>query len=840
MSVLVSLLFGAVWAIAWQSWPVILLVAVMQRLVGRHLPARWRHALWLLVFVRLLCPLFVLPASPVSLARLPIIPGNPLLNIPVAVVDPAPPEARPLPQSTTPGSTAQPHPITVYLNSPPRLRLVFSWFTVAAFTWLAVAAAAWIALGIGQRILLRKIFHTEAPLPDGAVRTWEACRRAFGLKKMPRLLASTCVTSPLLLGVWNPRVVLPASLVESDLDEVELRHIFAHEIGHYQRGDHWTNGLQLLVLSIHWFNPLTWYCVREARLDQEMAADEWALRRLGAAHRKAYGETLLKFISRQAGSGTLSTAVGIAENKAHLKDRLRLISRFRGISRRDSILGAVLVVALIVPVLSRATNLLTGLDGRGAIYDRNGVLLAETRDGKRHYPYAAMGAPMLGCLGPNDHASSSGKAPDLVPRHGVEAALDPILRPGNNVYLTIDARIQAIAENAVRRSGFTRVAVVIMDPRNGDILAMVSAPSFNPNELSNGTVEAWKSLDEDADRPLSNRAVRAFSPGSTFKTLIALAGLKSGHVAANTEFDCPAEIQIDDHQFPNSDHSAYGRMGLANALAFSNDVFFYQYGIQTGIDAIDDLGTRAGFGESSNVLAGDEDAGILPGPEWMKKNSAWLQRPHNADHWSNAQTANTSIGQGFVLATPLQLTTFYAAIANGGTIYRPRLYARSLDASGRDFRLPKNAPGQVIGTLGVEKADLAVVKEGLLAAVDHGTGQAAAIPLMHVAGKTGTAQHYATGRQSLTTWFCCFAPNPEPRYAVTVMVDGGQWGATSAAPIAQAILRRLFDLENGGTEELKPLPPIVESHDDVNADVLHSPADLIHPLIPDVNTDTNP
>ena len=839
MSVDIALLFGAVWRISWQSLPVVLFVAVMQRLAGDRIPARWQHALWLLVFVRLLCPLTCLPSSPVSLQHLPA-PAEPFGHVIIAVAEPAP-ENHP---ATTPENPLLRIHLPLPAARPPagtKLVLISSWFTIAAFTWLAVLIAGWTCAGLGQRILVRRIQRAQVPVPAPVAGIWEEFQRDLGLKKAPRLLISSRVEAPLLLGLWRPRVVLPADLAEAGMDEAALRHIFAHELGHYRRGDHWLNAAQLLALSIHWFNPLAWYAFRQARLDQEMAADEWALERLGAAQRRTYGETLLKCVARQERPNVFLAAVGIAESKAHLKDRLRLIARFHGVSRFGSLLGGALLLAMAAPVFTRATSVLTGLENRGAIYDRNGVLLAETRGGKRSYPYAAMGAPMLGCFGPNDHASSSAKAPDLMPRHGVEAALDPVLRGGNNVYLTIDARIQAAAENAVRRSGYTRVAVVIMDPRNGDILAMVSAPSFDPNELTGaGAAAAWKSLNEDADLPLANRAVRASTPGSAFKVLTALAGLKSGRVTASAEFDCPDAIQIDDHLFHNADHADYGRMGLVNALAFSNDVFFYQFGIQTGIDAIDDLGTRAGFGEPSNVLAGDEDAGILPGPEWMKRNSAWLQRTHNADHWSNAQTANTSIGQGFVLVTPLQLTTFYAAIANGGTVYRPRLYARAVAASGHEF--PLEARGQIIGTLGVSQADLGVVKEGLLAAVDHGTGQAAAIPLMHVAGKTGTAQRYAAGHQALTTWFCCFAPNPEPRYAVTVMVDGGHWGTTVATPLAQAILRRLFDLEKGGTEELKPLPPIREVHDDANADVLHSPADLIHstPKIPGVNTDMNP
>ena len=255
---------------------------------------------------------------------------------------------------------------------------------------------------------------------------------------------------------------------------------------------------------------------------------------------------------------------------------------------------------------------------------------------------------------------------------------------GNTVYLTIDARIQSIAETAMRDSGWTRGAVVVMDPRNGDVLAMVSTPSYDPNKfIPRISAKDWDALNQDPTTPLFNRALHGYAPGSTYKIMVALAGLKSGNVTVDTDFDCPGAIQIDDHLFHNSDSAAAGTMSLVHAICVSSDVFFYQYGIKAGIEAIDAMGKLVGFGHKWGLLGdADEDAGILPGPEWMKQNEEWLKKTRNVDHWSNAQTANTSIGQGFVQVTPLQLATFLCSVANGGTVYQPRLYSHVVDYKG--------------------------------------------------------------------------------------------------------------------------------------------------------------
>jgi penicillin-binding protein 2 len=478
---------------------------------------------------------------------------------------------------------------------------------------------------------------------------------------------------------------------------------------------------------------------------------------------------------------------------------------------------------------------------------------------QREYTYGAFASHILGYVGKPDkqteHLARDGAPYETVGRHGIEAIMDAQLQGepgsafqrvssqgytisdktldaqfdpptvGNAIYLTIDARAQYIAETAFRNSGWTRGSVVVMDPRNGDVLALASFPNYDPNTfIPHISAKDWDALNNDPTTPLFNRALHGQNPGSTYKIMVALAGLQSGHVTKNTEIDCPSAIEIDDHLFHNSDFASGGTMSLVNAIKVSSDVFFYQYGIKAGIDAIDAMGARAGFGHKWGLLGdADEDAGILPGPAWMKQPEVAerLRREHAPDHWSNAQTANTAIGQGFVLCTPLQLATFLCAVANGGTVYQPRLYSHVSNYKGDTIaEIPEATP---YNTLDVTPAQLKTVQEGMYDVVEEegGTGNATAkIPGYHMGGKTGTAQHYrrvdGVKKQDLTTWFYCYGPFESPRYVTCVMVEGGTWGSTAAAPVASEIMRRLFAMDAGETETVQPLKPLAGNFNGVS------------------------
>lgn len=464
---------------------------------------------------------------------------------------------------------------------------------------------------------------------------------------------------------------------------------------------------------------------------------------------------------------------------------------------------------------------------------------------ERTYTYGAFASHILGYVGTplnkEEHLASDGTSYETVGRHGIEAIMDPELQGepgsvirrvssqgyyigdpvqstdptvGNSIYLTIDARVQYIAETALRDAGIGRGAAVVMDPRNGDVLAMVSVPSYDPNKfIPRISQKDFDALNTDPTAPLFNRALHGYAPGSTYKIMVALAGLKSGNVTVNTEFDCPGAIQIDDHLFHNSDSTDAGTMSLVHAICVSSDVFFYQYGIRTGIEAIDAMGQKAGFGHKWGLLGdADEDAGILPGPEWMKdpKIAERLKKAHAPGHWSHAQTANVSIGQGFVSATPLQMATFLCAVANGGTVYKPRLYSRVISSDGREQPAPPEA--QVYSTLGVKPSDMKAVQEGMLQVVEQGTATLAQVPGYKIAGKTGTAQAWirlnGETRRDLKCWFYCYGPFENPRYVVCVLVEGGTWGGTTTAPIAQEIMKRLFAMDAGNVENVSYLQPV--------------------------------
>ncbi len=497
----------------------------------------------------------------------------------------------------------------------------------------------------------------------------------------------------------------------------------------------------------------------------------------------------------------------------------------------------------------------------------------------REYPLGAFASHILGYVGrpvnQEDHVADDGTPFETVGLHGIEAIMDDHLQGepgyrvqrvssqgyyegqplstndptmGNTVYLTIDARVQYIAETAFRDSGWTRGAVVVMDPKNGDVLALASFPNYDPNTFIPRIKSAdWDKLNKDETTPLYNRALHNFPPGSTYKIMVALAGLKSGHVTANTDFDCPSAIQIGDHLFHNSDRAPGGTMSLVNAIKVSSDVFFYQYGIKAGIDAIDAMGERVGFGHKWGLLGdSDEDAGVLPGPGWMKRPdiSKWLLRTHNINTWTNAQTANAAIGQGYVLETPLQMATFLCSVANGGTVYQPRLYSQVVDYQGNVVAQPP--AGVIYNTLGVKPGQLKAVQEGMYKVVEEegGTGYATArLPTgPHMAGKTGTAQAYRHGKQDLKTWFYCYGPFENPKYVTCVLVEGGTWGATAAGPIASSIMKQLFAMDAGTPVNVAALQPLagnfkgvtdVETHDDGPA-----PAAGVAPGTPTASAET--
>lgn len=342
---------------------------------------------------------------------------------------------------------------------------------------------------------------------------------------------------------------------------------------------------------------------------------------------------------------------------------------------------------------------------------------------------------------------------------------------GSTLALTLDARVQTVAESALALAG--RGAVVVIDPRDGAILAMASAPSFEPND------PAKKRLENDPLEPLTNRPLTDFTPGSTFKIVTAFAGLPKG--LADARFTC-SDIHYGEKVMrcwiSGTEHGTHGELGLAEALKVSCNPFFYQYGNGAGIGEIGRIGGMLGLGEKSGLPVRHESAGVLPGPAWLKEVA-----PN--ERWSAGYTANVAIGMGAVSVTPLQMAVVAAAAGNGGKVWKPRLLRDEAPQLRSDL-------GKVEG---ITPEGIQVIRRGLSEVVngDGGTGQRAKVDGVEVAGKTGTAQFWRreeTGGkvQDNLTWFVGFAPFDEPRVAICVLVQGGKSGGLVAAPLASKIM----------------------------------------------------
>jgi len=445
----------------------------------------------------------------------------------------------------------------------------------------------------------------------------------------------------------------------------------------------------------------------------------------------------------------------------------------------------------------------------------------------RSYAYGALASHLLGYVGaPDDTNKEEAKKfsfyqPDVEGKFNIEKSMDEYLKgkpgvrymrrnakgqidgvlrevppqAGANVDLTIDARIQMIVEEALRAVG--RGAAVVVNPNNGDILAMVTVPSFNPNTfIPSIKAKDWEQLRNAPADPLINRAVSAFPPGSTYKLVTALAGLHKG--LGNARYECGGGVSYGDHFFRchiADKGGSHGQIGLAQAIKVSCNSYFYQMGNAAGINAIDQIGEALGLGKATGVEITGEQPGVLPGPDWMR-----IHYPR--ERWSSAYTANVSIGQGYVLVSPLQMAMVYSALANGGLCYQPRLVKSVVGTDGKPILNEKGqpvVPGPKVRhdlRFDVGAAQIEQARRALFSVVNEGgTGGRARLPNVAVAGKTGSAQAMTDGKSDTIAWFACFAPYNAPKYVVAVMVQGGKGGGAVAAPIANRILERVFAMD---------------------------------------------
>lgn len=453
---------------------------------------------------------------------------------------------------------------------------------------------------------------------------------------------------------------------------------------------------------------------------------------------------------------------------------------------------------------------------------------------RRHYPYDRLTAHMVGFMNEiradeldqlGDYGYHRG---DYVGRTGIERAYEALLRgapglrrqvinvngdvqgeavnrellgdyrevaavPGKNLELTVDIDLQAIMQEAMADS--ISGGVIALDPRDGAILGMFSKPGFNPNAWSGRLSEQEKRLsDNDPFHPMLDKSVLSYFPASTYKVITALAGLEEGVVDSETTIECPGYLEYGNRRFHCWNRHGHGEVNLAQALANSCDVYFYQVGLQLGIDTLAQYGFEFGFGERPGLGINGESPGLVPTREWHEE--------HSPGGFQYGFTVNTSVGQGDTRTSPLQLALAYAALANGGTLYYPRLVDRVTTAMGD---VVFEYPPRVRRQLTFAEEHVATVVEGLDLVLnsDEGTAYGQRLEYMSVAGKTGTAQVRSLETVRLRdgevihwdrdhAWFVAFAPLENPRIVVAVFLEHGGQGSSAAAPVAMRVVDRYF------------------------------------------------
>lgn len=416
---------------------------------------------------------------------------------------------------------------------------------------------------------------------------------------------------------------------------------------------------------------------------------------------------------------------------------------------------------------------------------------------RRTYPAGTVAANVLGYVGEISEEELKAKIDDgyaggdLVGKSGVERSYEEILRgrpgqealevdargrkirtldateavKGSDLYLTLDMVAQKLA---VELLAANKGALVAMDVKTGEVLALASSPVYDNNPLTWGVSgREWAAIISNPDRPMLDRAIAGvYPPASTFKAFMSIACLEEDVINIRSMFTCRGGLRLGSHLFKCWKHSGHGALNVIGALQHSCDVFFYQAGLKSGIDKLIKWGRKFHLGEPTGIDLPGESGGNIAGSDWK------MRRFKTA--WVNGDTVNYSIGQGYMLMTPIQIARLYAAIANGGKMVTPHLNRQG-------YKEPED--------IGLDPAKLEIVRRGLEYVVSRGTGSRAGRFGVSIAGKTGTAQNSHGDDHAL---FAGYAPADDPKYVAVAVVEGGKHGASVAAPMVGEMLAHLL------------------------------------------------
>ncbi len=352
---------------------------------------------------------------------------------------------------------------------------------------------------------------------------------------------------------------------------------------------------------------------------------------------------------------------------------------------------------------------------------------------------------------------------------------------GRDVTLTLDVELQKAAEKTL---GDRKGSIVVIDPRNGAILAMVSRPTFDPNLFSTRITDAqWKQL-QSSDHPFVNRSLQAFQPASTFKIVTTTAGLESGKFSPDSVLQTYPSINVGGLEFNDWNRAGFGPLDFPGALAWSSDTFFYQVGMTIGDRSLIDWTRRYGFGHRTGIeLGSEESSGLVPDEAWKRKELK--------EGWFLGDTVNMAIGQGYLLTTPIQVAVMFAVPANGGFRVKPHLLKD--DEESKNWR----------DSLDLQPTTVQKLQRGLREVVTYGTGGAVSDPaLPAIAGKSGTSEDVGGGSD---TWFGAYAPAENAEIVVVAFAEkSGGGGGSVGAPMVRQVMQAYFNLKNNSKNKQHP------------------------------------
>ncbi|MDI1312955.1 penicillin-binding transpeptidase domain-containing protein [Prosthecobacter sp.] len=768
----------------------VLLVALLLGLILHTTAASRRYAIW----ITAIAALAVLPLAMWALPAWRVLPKAtsemdwPIMEEPL-VSDRA---ANLLPLANR-GVTSAVAKSEVLLPAQAVAEPAFSWnvswqdvVVALPVVWLFIAALLLLRLGWSAWCLCRLERHLQA----GSCEQVAEIAREIGLRRLPQLWLGAADAVPMVWGVLKPRLLLPQGF--ETWSREKQRGVLLHELAHLKRGDPLALWAAQWVKALHWFNPLVWLTFRQLRADQERACDDAVLRH--GVRASDYAQALLDLSRHNRLAPGLAlcalTITRCAPVEARVKAILDPTRRREGLTLRwlAGLAGGALLITLPVAML----HAIEGHALRGRILDRNGVVLAEsTKEKVRVYPLKTLAAHVVGYtrLPDSDDARLHGGA-------GVEKKEDLALKAGNDFTLSLDARIQAVTQQAMKDGGVERGAVVVLDPRTGEILASVSLPSYDPNLcIPSISYKNWDRYLTDVDQPLLNRVVKGNVPGDAFTPLTALAAISKG--LGDKTFNCRRATTSYQSKFEclqiRQGGKGHGTIGVEQALQTSCRHYWCQLGMLAGFDALGKMGKDIGFGQRYGALE-DEDSGVLPTQEW------WEKRRQGKRAWSEDNTASLAEGYGYASVTPLQMAVLAATVANSGRVPQPTLTMTA--KTGWRADLIKE---------GLSASQIEKLREGMRLAVnsESGSGRSARSGKVMIAGKTGATKGVSrTDKGELiernNSWFIGFAPFDQPTFAFAILNQGGKT-VGDCAPIAKRIVEEILALPADGSGEVKPV-----------------------------------